>query len=122
MPRFRGRDRRSVGGAVGGQQRSLLVLAREQEEDDRRTQQDRDDPGGVGPLVSVEERLLRGGGDLLRVLRVLSCRRLRAREGLGQLGLDVVGDLVFVGRRRDGGRDRRRIAGGEQGPEDGLHD
>src|SRR6188472_2372022 len=119
---FRGRGRRGVGGAVGGQQRVLLAFAGEQEEDDRRTQQDCDDPRGVGPLVAVEECLLRAGGDLLCVLRVLSRGRLSAREGLGQLGLYVVGDLVLVGRGRDGGGDGRGVAGGEQGPKDRLHD
>ena len=39
---------------------SLLVLLREQEEDERRAEQDRDDARGVGPLVALQERRLRG--------------------------------------------------------------
>ena len=48
----------------------LALFLREREEQQGRAQQDRDDAGEVGPLVALEERRLRGGYDLVGVLRV----------------------------------------------------
>ena len=59
-------------GVVLGQQLDLSVVLREHEEHQRRAEDDRDDPGDVGPVGAVDERGLRRGGDLLRVLRVLA--------------------------------------------------
>ena len=56
-------------------------------------------PGRVGPLVAVEERLLRGGRDLARVLRVLLRDRLGAVERLRELRLDAVVDCRLLGAR-----------------------
>src|SRR4029077_3105901 len=58
-----------VFGAVLGQQRFLPVLLREGEEDKRRAEQDRDDAGGVGPGVALQEGGLGGGDDLFAVAR-----------------------------------------------------
>jgi len=48
----------------------LVLFLREREEHQGRAQQDSDDAREVGPLVALEERRLRGGDDLVGVLRV----------------------------------------------------
>ena len=70
-----------------------------------------------------QERRLRRGGDLRRVLRIL------LRDGLARSAndfvsslCDAVGDLRAVRRGRDRRGDRRRVARGEQRAEDRLHD
>src|SRR3954447_21981594 len=101
------RHRRVTGRGVLGQVRReqllLGLLRREQEEDEDRTEQDRDQAGGVRPLVAVEERLLGGRRDLARVLRVLLRDALRAGERLRELALDAVADLLAVRRGGAGG-------------------
>src|SRR5215217_1068163 len=64
------RGDRDVLRVVLGEQLLLPILLREEEEDQRGAEQDRDDPGDVGPLVPLEEGRLRGGHDLILVLRV----------------------------------------------------
>ena len=109
---------RSVRGVVVGKELPLAFPPREREEDENRAREDGDDPGRVGPLVSLEERRLRGGGDLARVLGVLGCEVGRAREGELELALRAVDHLLPV----RGGRDRRAhgrgVPGGEQRAED----
>src|SRR4051794_29762313 len=55
-------------GVIPVEQLDLAVALREHEEHDRRAEDDRDQSGEVGPIGAVEERRLRGGDDLLRVL------------------------------------------------------
>src|SRR5436190_322881 len=74
------RGQRRILDLILGKQRFLPLLLREEESDERRPDEDCDDAGRVRPLVAVEERRLRGGGDLTRVLRVLLCDRVRAGE------------------------------------------
>ena len=54
-------------------------------------------PGGVRPLVALEERLLGRGRDLAGVLRILLRDALRAGERLRELALDAVVDLSLFG-------------------------
>ena len=65
---------------VRGEQPLLLVVPREHEVDEHRAEEDRDDTGGVRPVVAVEECLLRPGDDRVGVLRMLLRRRLRRRR------------------------------------------
>ena len=60
-----------VCGVVLGQKPLLLVLSREHEEHEGRTQNNRYQPGGVRPLIALQERRLGGCRDLVCVLRVL---------------------------------------------------
>src|ERR671924_1761199 len=113
---------RGVLRVVLGEQLLLPLLLREEEEDQRGAEQDRDDPCDVGPLISLQEGRLRGRDDLVLVLRVSLGRVGRAREGLRQLSLDPVRDLVPVGRAGDRRADGGRVAGGENGAENRLHD
>ena len=76
---------RRVFRVVRGEQALLFLVLREAEVDDRRAAEDRDDAGQVGPLVALEERRLRGGRDLVGVLRVLLRDGLRAVERLREL-------------------------------------
>ena len=41
---------------VLGEQPLLVVLLGEEEEDEHGAEQNRDDPGGIGPLVALEKR------------------------------------------------------------------
>src|SRR6266540_4073813 len=107
---------------VLGEQRLLLVLLRVEEEDECRAEHDRDDTGRVGPVGAVDERRLRAGEDLVRVLRVQLGDVLGAGEGLLELGLGRVADLVAVRRGRDRAGDRCGVARGEECTEDRLHD
>ena len=79
----------SVFRVVPVEQLELAVVLREHEEHERRAEDDRDQSGEVGPVGAVEERRLRGGDDLLRVLRILRGGVRRAGERLGELRLDV---------------------------------
>src|SRR6185437_10794713 len=73
---------RSVLGGVLREQLLLPLVPGEADEDERGAEKNRDDSGGVGPLVPLEERRLRSRRDLARVLRVLLRDRLRAVERL----------------------------------------
>jgi hypothetical protein len=65
---------------VLGEQSLLVAPAAEERGDNDRPKYHRDDAGGVGPLVAVEEGGLRRGNDLLGVLRILFSQRRGARE------------------------------------------
>ena len=56
---------------VLGEQLLLFVHLGEYEEDEHCSEQDHNDPGEVSPLVARQERSLRRGCDLARVLRIL---------------------------------------------------
>src|SRR6476469_1364091 len=111
-----------VFGVVALEQPLLLVALGEGEEDERAADQDRDDAGGVGPGVSLQEGGLGGGDDLLAVCRVLAGEVGGAGEGLGQLAFDVFGDPGRFARGGDRFAGGGGVAGGEQGAEDRLHD
>ena len=52
-------------------------------------------PGGVGPLVALQEGGLGGGDDLFGCSCGYCCGEVGgAGEGLGQLAFDVFGDLA----------------------------
>src|SRR3954452_13747066 len=87
---------RGVLDEVRREQLLLGLLRREHEEDEDRAEQDGDQARAVGPLVTLEERLLGGRRDLARVLRVLLRDALRAGERLRELALDAVADLRAV--------------------------
>src|SRR6188474_1979938 len=105
---------REVGVVVLPEQCFFFGLLREHEEHQRRTDQNGDDACRVGPVGTVEERRLRGGGDLVRVLRELTGDALRAAERLLQLILGRIGDLRGVRCGRDRGCHRGCITRGEQ--------
>src|SRR3954454_9902732 len=74
---------------VALEQLALGVVPGEEEEHDRRAEQDRDDAGGVGLLVAVEERLLRGRDDRVGVRGVLARGVRGARERVLELLLEA---------------------------------
>ena len=65
---------------VLSQKRYLLVLLGEEDKDDRSSNEHRDDPGQIGILIAIEERLFGGGSDLGRIFRVLRGNFFGARE------------------------------------------
>jgi hypothetical protein len=88
------RRRRSILDLIPRKQRFLALLLREEESDDCRSDEDCNDARRVRPLVAVEKRRLRCGGDLTCVLRVLLCDRLCPGKRFRELVLDAVIDVL----------------------------
>src|SRR5688500_8963721 len=95
------RGGRGVGRVVVGEELPLACPPRESEVDEDRAREDGDDAGCVGPLVSLEERRLRGGDDLARVRGVLRCEVGGARVGELELALRAVDGLLPLRGTRD---------------------